>query len=152
MLHDSREPGCEKYVDGPEPLPLDDEKSVHGRVENARFDLRSKLYAKPAADHPWNTRRTQSMSPVKPPKSPRKKADLSCSGVKFCLCVSGGFSGGLLPFLPVIRQKNRQLVLAVRTIRTLWVYLICNGRWLLRANNGRSQLANAYKLFPSHIR
>lgn len=26
MLHDSREPGCEKYVDGPAPLPLDDEK------------------------------------------------------------------------------------------------------------------------------
>lgn len=22
MLHDSREPGCEKYVDGPVPLPL----------------------------------------------------------------------------------------------------------------------------------
>jgi hypothetical protein len=102
VLHDSREPGCEKYVDGPESLPLDDEKSVYERVENARFDLRSKLYAKPAADHPWNTRRTQSISPVKPPKLPSKKADLSCSGVKFCVGVSGGFSGGLLPFLPVV--------------------------------------------------
>ena len=37
VLHDRREPGCEKYVDGPEPLPLDDEKSVHERVVNARF-------------------------------------------------------------------------------------------------------------------
>lgn len=37
VLHDSREPGCEKYVDGPEPLPLDDEKSVYERVENVRF-------------------------------------------------------------------------------------------------------------------
>lgn len=80
VLHDSRELGCEKYVDGPEPLPLDDEKSVHERVENARFDLRSKFYVKPAADHPWNTRRTQSMSPVKPPKLPRKKADRDKSG------------------------------------------------------------------------
>ncbi|MCX0500841.1 plasmid mobilization protein [Erwinia billingiae] len=60
------------------------------------------------------------MSPVKSPKLPRKKADLSCSCVKFCLCVSGGFWGGLLPFLPVVRQKRRQLVLAVRTIITLW--------------------------------
>jgi hypothetical protein len=43
--------------------------------------------------------------------------------------VSGGFSGGLLPFLPVIRQKRRQLVLAVRTIRTLWKisFVMANG-------------------------
>jgi hypothetical protein len=41
-----------KYVDGPEPIPLDDEKSVHERVDNARFDLRSKFYVKPKADHP----------------------------------------------------------------------------------------------------
>jgi hypothetical protein len=69
VLHDSREPGCEKYVDGPEPLPFDDEKVFMGGLR---------------------------------------------------MRVSGGFSGGLLPFLPVIRQKRRQLVLAVRTIRTLW--------------------------------
>ncbi|KDQ00126.1 hypothetical protein EN35_11805 [Rhodococcus qingshengii] len=41
-------------------LPLDDEKSVHERVDNARIDLRSKYYVKPKADHPWLTRRTQS--------------------------------------------------------------------------------------------
>ena len=73
MLHESRSLGYEKYVDGPEPIPLDDEKSVHERVDNARFGLRSKYYVKPAADHPWMTRRTQSKDDVKPPTLPRKK-------------------------------------------------------------------------------
>lgn len=73
ILHENRALGYEKYADGPEPIPLDDEKSVHERVDNARFDLRSKYYVKPAADHPWMTRRTQSSDDVKPPKLPRKK-------------------------------------------------------------------------------
>lgn len=73
VLYESRPLGYEKYVDGPEPIPLDDEKSVHERVDNARFDLRSKYYVKPAADHPWMTRRTQSKDDVKPPTLPRKK-------------------------------------------------------------------------------
>ena len=73
VLHESRSLGYEKYVDGPEPIPLDDEKSVHERVDNARFGLRSKYYVKPAADHPWMTRRTQSKDDVKPPTLPRKK-------------------------------------------------------------------------------
>ena len=54
---------------------LDDEKSVHERVDNARIDLRSKYYVKPKADHPWLTRRTQSHQQVKPPKLPKKKPD-----------------------------------------------------------------------------
>lgn len=73
VLHESRPLGYEKYVDGPVPIPLDDEKSVHERVDNARYDLRSKYYVKPAADHPWMTRRTQSKDDVKPPTLPRKK-------------------------------------------------------------------------------
>lgn len=73
VLYESRPLGYEKYVDGPEPIPLDDEKSVHERVDNARFDLRSKYYVKPAADHPWMTRRTQSKDDVKQPTLPRKK-------------------------------------------------------------------------------
>ncbi|EJC8217576.1 helix-turn-helix domain-containing protein [Citrobacter freundii] len=75
VLYNGKALGWEKYVDGPEPIPLDDEKSVHERVDNARFDLRSKFYVKPKADHPWLTRRTQSNQQVKPPKLPRKKAD-----------------------------------------------------------------------------
>ena len=39
---------------------------------------------------------------------------------KWSLRVSGGFSGGLLPVLPVSCQKRRQPVLAVRTIKGLW--------------------------------
>lgn len=73
VLYESRPLGYEKYVDGPEPIPLDDEKSVHERVDNARYNLRSKYYVKPAADHPWKTRRTQSKDDVKPPTLPRKK-------------------------------------------------------------------------------
>lgn len=73
VLHECRPLGYEKYVDGPEPIPLDDEKSVHERVDNAWYDLRSKYYVKPAADHPWMTRRTQSNDDVKPPTLPRKK-------------------------------------------------------------------------------
>lgn len=73
VLHESRSLGYEKYVDGPEPIPLDDEKSVHERVDNARFGLRSEYYVKPAADHPWMTRRTQSKDDVKPPTLPRNK-------------------------------------------------------------------------------
>ncbi|MVT05974.1 hypothetical protein [Enterobacter sp. 10-1] len=38
------------------------------------MNLRSKYYVKPKADHPWQTRRTQSHEQVKPPKLPRKKA------------------------------------------------------------------------------
>ncbi|HHT3530992.1 TPA: ISNCY family transposase [Enterobacter asburiae] len=75
VLHESRPLGYEIYVDGPEPIPLDDEKSVHERVDNARYNLRSKYYVKPAADHPWMTRRTQSKDDVKPPTLPRKKVD-----------------------------------------------------------------------------
>jgi hypothetical protein len=52
VLYDGKALGWEKYVDGPEPIPLDDEKSVHERVDNARIDLRSKYYVKPKADHP----------------------------------------------------------------------------------------------------
>lgn len=37
-----------------------------------------------------------------------------CSEVKFISCVSGGFSGGLLPVLPFCRQKRPERVLAVR--------------------------------------
>lgn len=48
-------------------------KSVHERVDNVRYNLRSKYYVKPAADHPWMTRRTQSKDDVKPPTLPRKK-------------------------------------------------------------------------------
>lgn len=76
MIHESRPLGNEKYVDGPAPIPLDDEKSVHERVDNARFDLRSKYYVKPAVDHLWVTRRTQSKEDVKPPTLPRKKVGL----------------------------------------------------------------------------
>jgi hypothetical protein len=36
--------------------------------------------------------------------------------VKLTRCVSGGFSGGLLPVLPVSCQKRPEAVLAVRTI------------------------------------
>ncbi|ELJ59496.1 hypothetical protein WGQ_01675, partial [Escherichia coli KTE232] len=75
VLYDGKALGWEKYVDGPEPIPLDDEKSVHERVDNARIDLRSKYYVKPKADHPWLTRRTQSHQQVKPPKLPKKKPD-----------------------------------------------------------------------------
>ncbi|PPX72827.1 transposase, partial [Pseudomonas aeruginosa] len=75
VLYDGKALGWEKYVDGPEPKPLDDEKSVHERVDNARIDLRSKYYVKPKADHPWLTRRTQSHQQVKPPKLPKKKPD-----------------------------------------------------------------------------
>lgn len=75
VLYDGKALGWEKYVDGPEPIPLDDEKSVHERVDNARIDLRSKYYVKPKADHPRLTRRTQSHQQVKPPKLPKKKPD-----------------------------------------------------------------------------
>lgn len=75
VLYDGKALGWEKYVDGPEPIPLDDEKSVHERVDNARIDLRSKYYVKPKADHPWLTLRTQSHQQVKPPKLPKKKPD-----------------------------------------------------------------------------
>ncbi len=72
VLYDGKALGWEKYVDGPEPIPLDDEKSVHERVDNARIDLRSKYYVKPKADHPRLTRRTQSHQQVKPPKLPKR--------------------------------------------------------------------------------
>ena len=54
---------------------LDDEKSVHERVDNARIDLRSKYYVKPKADHPWLTRRTQSHRPLSPEVTHKKKPD-----------------------------------------------------------------------------
>ncbi|PLC81774.1 hypothetical protein B6I41_18345, partial [Klebsiella pneumoniae] len=47
--------------------------TVHERVDNVRYNLCSKYYVKPAADHPWMTRRTQSKDDVKPPTLPRKK-------------------------------------------------------------------------------
>lgn len=72
-LYDGNILSWEKYVDEPEPIPLDDEKSVHKRVDKARIDLRSKYYVKPKADHPWQTRRTQSHEQVKASKLPKKK-------------------------------------------------------------------------------
>lgn len=73
VLYEGKALGWEKYVDGPEPIPLDNEKSVHERVDNASFELRSKYYIKPAADHPWNNRITQQIPRTKAPKLPRKK-------------------------------------------------------------------------------
>ncbi|MDI7027907.1 hypothetical protein QMO31_33340, partial [Pseudomonas aeruginosa] len=35
VLYDGKALGWEKYVDGPKPRPLDDEKSVHERADNA---------------------------------------------------------------------------------------------------------------------
>ncbi|HID5454888.1 ISNCY family transposase [Klebsiella pneumoniae] len=74
VLYEGRVLGWEKYVDGPEPIPLDDEKSVHERVDRARVNLRSKYYVKPKADHPWQTRRTQSHEQAKPPRLPARKS------------------------------------------------------------------------------
>lgn len=76
VLYEGRALGWEKYVDGPEPILLDDEKSVHERVERARVNLRSKYYVKPKADHPWQTRRTQSHEQAKPPRLPARKSDV----------------------------------------------------------------------------
>lgn len=76
VLYEGRALGWEKYVDGPEPIPLDDEKSVHERVDRARVNLRSKYYVKPKADHPWHTRRTQSHEQAKPPRLPTRKSDV----------------------------------------------------------------------------
>lgn len=37
-----------------------------------------------------------------------------CMGLKSIWCVSGGFSGGLLPVLPVSHRKHPEIVLRVR--------------------------------------
>ncbi len=42
----------------------------------------------------------------------------ACRKNRAC-AVSGGFSGGLLPVLPSLRQKRPEAVLAVRTIMAL---------------------------------
>lgn len=53
VLHNNKKLKYTKYFDGPAPIPLDDEKSVHERVDNARLNLNSKFYVKPAKNHPW---------------------------------------------------------------------------------------------------
>ncbi|RWT36815.1 plasmid mobilization protein [Enterobacter cloacae] len=52
--------------------------------------------------------------------------------VKSIRCVSGGFSGGLLPVLPFCRQKRPERVSAVRVMRRY----------------GKSELSNVYRSFP----
>ena len=75
VLYEGKPLGWSKFADGPAPIPLDDEKSVHERVDNARFDLRSKYYVKPAADHPWHNHRTERITSAKPPRLSKKKTD-----------------------------------------------------------------------------
>ncbi|ECL8537399.1 transposase, partial [Salmonella enterica] len=70
ILNDGKLLEWEKYIDGPPPLPLDDEKSVHERVDNLRHSLKSKYYVKPAADHPWQSRRARERA-----KSSQSKRD-----------------------------------------------------------------------------
>lgn len=40
-------------TDGQPPIPLDDEKSLHHTVEQAKAEQAEKPTWKPAPDHPW---------------------------------------------------------------------------------------------------
>ena len=56
-----------KFIDGPAPIPLDDEKSVHHTVDKAKARMNSeyasKFAHKPKADHPWKSRNKIRVSP-----------------------------------------------------------------------------------------
>ncbi|MGF1804739.1 hypothetical protein L4C31_05725, partial [Aliivibrio sifiae] len=56
-----------KFIDGPEPIPLDDEKSIHHTVDKAKLRMNSeytsKFAHKPKVDHPWRTRNKVRISP-----------------------------------------------------------------------------------------
>ncbi|TFH90198.1 ISNCY family transposase [Vibrio ouci] len=60
VLSDGRKLDCHKFIEGPEPIPLDDEKSIHHTVNKvtARInsEYASKYAHKPKVDHPWRSR------------------------------------------------------------------------------------------------
>ncbi len=52
VLHQGRELEAKLLRKGPQPLPLDDEKSVHRTLEKAKRE-QARRTPKPARTHPW---------------------------------------------------------------------------------------------------
>ena len=50
--------------EGEPPIPLDDEKSIHATVEQAKTNQLNRQAHKPAPDHPWKRRVTPSSPPA----------------------------------------------------------------------------------------
>ena len=67
ILSEGRELKWHKFIDGPDSLPLDDEKSVHHTVEKAKEKIlySSKFGHKPKVDHPWKSRTKPRVSPIR---------------------------------------------------------------------------------------
>lgn len=59
---------CRVLAEGPAPIPVDDEKSLHRTVDAARAQQRQRPRYKPSPDHPWNRwrRRRSAPSPQAP--------------------------------------------------------------------------------------
>ena len=62
VLHDGRELPVRLLAEGEEAVPVEDEKTIRGRVDRAKAEQRSRPAYKPAPDHPWRR-------PLKPPAS-----------------------------------------------------------------------------------
>ena len=67
ILSEGRELKWHKFIDGPIPIPLDDEKSVHHTVDQAKKKILygSKFANKPKVDHPWKSRTRPRVSPLR---------------------------------------------------------------------------------------
>ena len=62
VLHDGRELPVRQLAESEEAVPVEDEKTIRGRVDRAKAEQRSRPAYKPAPDHPWRR-------PLKPPAS-----------------------------------------------------------------------------------
>lgn len=64
VLHEGRSLPYQLLAEGEHPIPLDDEKSLHHTVDQAKHEQALKPAYKPAPDHPW--RRRAKFNPAQP--------------------------------------------------------------------------------------
>ncbi len=67
LLHKGQAIPYRLLAEGEPPTPLDDEKSVHYRVDQAKARQTAKLTYKPAPDHPWRGRGNITPAPAQTP-------------------------------------------------------------------------------------
>ena len=67
VMHEGHVLDYRILASGEPPVPLDDEKSVHHTVDQAKAKQQAKPKWKPPADHPW---RRSPIGDTKPPSNP----------------------------------------------------------------------------------
>jgi len=69
LLHKGHVMDYRLLIEGEPPIPLDDEKSVHQRLEQAKLKQSARPSHKPPPDHPWNRLARQAVANAQAPQA-----------------------------------------------------------------------------------